>query len=144
MPTSAKVLYDQALEAATNVSAAGQQDAGFLALLGDIHAHLGNTAKAEEIFRDAIGRNPDNDQSYLSLTLVQLRNRDVNGAEKHCRKGLLEFRALGKFCGVWELFRLLKAKQRKLRERSNALWSSYPNGPELLNAGRLLLPDRTN
>src|ERR1700730_9275227 len=68
-----KGAYDQALEAASNVSTAGQQDAAFLALLGDIHSHLGDTARAAEIFRDAIRRNPDNDQYYLSLTLVELR-----------------------------------------------------------------------
>src|SRR4029079_16664175 len=44
---------DQALGAASKVSATGQQDAAFLSLLGDIHARLGNTVKAEEIFRDA-------------------------------------------------------------------------------------------
>ena len=67
-------MYAQALEAAQQVSATGQQDDAFLALLGDIHAHLGETARAAEIFRDAIARNPDNDQYYLSLTLVQLRD----------------------------------------------------------------------
>jgi tetratricopeptide (TPR) repeat protein len=91
-----KGTYDQALEAASKVSTPGQQDAAFLALLGDIHAHLGNTAKAEEIFRDAISRNPDNDQYYLSLTLVQLRSKDVSGAEQTLQKGLARIPSSGK------------------------------------------------
>ena len=96
-----KGTYDQALEAASKVSTPGQQDAAFLALLGDIHAHLGNTAKAEEIFRDAISRNPDNDQYYLSLTLVQLRSKDVSGAEQTLQKGLARIPSSGKI--LWGL-----------------------------------------
>ena len=57
--------YSDALDVAQNVSPAGQQDDAFLALLGDIEAHTGQTARAIEIFRSAINRNPDNDQSYL-------------------------------------------------------------------------------
>src|ERR1700730_6115150 len=83
-----KGLYAEALEAARQMSAQGQQDDAFLALLGDIHANLGDTARAAEIFRDAIRRNPDNDQYYLSLTLVELRQNDVSGAEETLRKGL--------------------------------------------------------
>jgi len=75
-----KGLYSDALDAIHQVSTQGQQDDAVLALLGDIHAHVGETAKAEEIFRSAISRNPDNDQYYLSLTLVQLRDNDVSGA----------------------------------------------------------------
>ena len=91
-----KSLYHQALEAALKVSPAGQRDAAFLALLGDIYSHLGNTSKAEEIFRDAISRNPDNDQSYLSLTLVQLRSQDLSGAEQTLQKGLARIPSSGK------------------------------------------------
>src|SRR5439155_106098 len=57
-----KGLYTQALEAARQISAAGQQEDAYLALLGDIYAHLGDTARAKEIFQEAIRRNPDNDQ----------------------------------------------------------------------------------
>src|SRR5882762_5671417 len=51
-----KGLYPRALEAAQQVSVAGQQDDTYLALLGDIQAHLGDTARATEIYRDAIRR----------------------------------------------------------------------------------------
>ena len=78
----------KALAAAQTVSSAGQQDDAFLSLLGDIEAHLGDSVKAAEIFRSAINRNPDNDQYYLSLTLIQLRGNDLAGAEQTLQKGL--------------------------------------------------------
>jgi len=94
-------LYSQALEASRQVSATGQQDDAFLALLGDIQAHLGDTARAEEIFREAIKRNPDNDQYYLSLTLVELRENNISGAEETLRKGLARIPSSGKI--LWGL-----------------------------------------
>jgi len=50
--------FAEALEAALKVSAAGQQDDAFLSLLGDIQAHLGETARAAEIFRMQFGEIP--------------------------------------------------------------------------------------
>jgi tetratricopeptide (TPR) repeat protein len=94
-------LYSQALETSQQVSAAGQQDDAFLALLGDIYAHLGETARAEEIFREAIKRNPDNDQYYLSLALVELRGNNINAAEDTLRKGLARIPSSGKV--LWGL-----------------------------------------
>jgi tetratricopeptide (TPR) repeat protein len=91
-----KSLYQQALDAANQVSEQGRQDDAYLALLGDIYAHLGDTAHATEIFRDAIHRNPDNDQYYLSLALVQLRGRDVEGATATLRQGLTRIPSSGK------------------------------------------------
>ena len=91
--------------------------AAFLALLGDIHAHLGNTAKAEEIFRDAIGRNPDNDQYYLSLTLVQLRSKDVSGAEQTLQKGLARIPSSGKIQWGLGIVSALEGKTGQAAER---------------------------
>lgn len=124
-----KGAYDQALEAATKVSAAGQQDAAFLALLGDIHAHLGNTAKAEEIFRDAIGRNPDNDQYYLSLTLVQLRNKDVSGAEQTLQKGLARIPSSGKILWGLGIVSALEGKTGQAAERLERAVDLLPEWP---------------
>ena len=93
--------YPDALDTAQKVSAAGQADDAFLSLLGDIEAHVGETAKAIEIFRNAINRNPDNDQYYLSLALVQLRDNDLGGAEQTLQKGLSRVPASGKI--VWGL-----------------------------------------
>lgn len=94
-------LYSNALEAAQQVSPSGQQDDSFLALLGDICAHLGDADRAEDIFRQAIKRNPDNDQYYLSLTLAQLREKDITGAEDTLRKGLARIPSSGKI--LWGL-----------------------------------------
>jgi len=96
-----KGLYSEALDAAQKISAAGRQDDASLALIADIYAHLNNSAKAVEIYRDAIARNPDNDQYYLSLTLVQLREGDVNGAEQTLQKGQARIPASGKI--LWGL-----------------------------------------
>jgi tetratricopeptide (TPR) repeat protein len=88
--------FQEALDAAQKVSAPGQQDDTFLALLGDIEVHLGETARAAEIFQDAIRRDPDKDQTYLSLMLVQLRQGDVKAAEETLQKGLIRMPGSGK------------------------------------------------
>src|SRR3984893_14892520 len=112
-----KGAYDQPLEAASKVSTAGQQDAAFLALLGDIHAHLGDTAKAEEIFRDAISRNPDNDQYYLPLTLIQLCSKDVSGAEHTLQKGLGRIPSSGKILWGLGIISAIQGKTAQAAER---------------------------
>lgn len=96
-----KGLYPQALEAASLVSEKEQQDDAFLALLGDVYAHLGDNARAAEIFQSAIARNPDNDQYYLSLTLTQLRQNDVKAAERTLQQGLGRIPGSGKI--LWGL-----------------------------------------
>ena len=111
-----KGLYTQALEAAGQVSVAGQQDDAFLALLGDIHAHLGDAARASEIFRDAIRRNPDNDQYYLSLTLVELRQNDVKGAEETLQKGLARIPSSGKILWGLGIVSVLEGKTAQAAE----------------------------
>jgi tetratricopeptide (TPR) repeat protein len=124
-----KGLYNQALEATSNVSPAGQQDAAFLALLGDIHAHLGNTTKAEEIFRDAINRNPDNDQSYLSLTLVQLRSQDLSGAEQTLQKGLARIPSSGKIQWGLGIVSALEGNTAQAAERLERAVELLPEWP---------------
>jgi tetratricopeptide (TPR) repeat protein len=93
--------YSLALEMAGQVSEKGQQDDAFLSLLGDVYAHLGDHARAAEIFRSAIARNPDNDQYYLSLTLTQLRQNNVNAAEQTLQQGLTRIPGSGKI--LWGL-----------------------------------------
>jgi len=88
--------YTQALAAANQVSAAGQQDDAFLSLLGDVYAHLGDAGRATQIFLDAINRNPDNDQYYLSLALVELREKNIEGARETLQKGLARIPSSGK------------------------------------------------
>jgi tetratricopeptide (TPR) repeat protein len=105
-----KGAYAQALEAARQVSAPGQQDSSFLALLGDIYAHLGDTPRASQIFRDAINRNPDNDQHYVSLALVQLRENNAGGAGETLRKGLARIPGSGKIFWGLGLVSVLEGK----------------------------------
>jgi tetratricopeptide (TPR) repeat protein len=124
-----KGLYAQALEAAQQVSTAGQQDAAFLALLGDIHAHLGETSRAAEIFRDAIARNPDNDQYYLSLTLVQLREKDVAGAKETLQKGLARIPGSGKILWGMGIVSVLEGNTAQAAERLERAVELLPEWP---------------
>jgi tetratricopeptide (TPR) repeat protein len=91
-----KRLYPQALEAAEQVSEGGRKDDAYLALLGDIYAHLGNTARAKEIYQNAISRNPDNDQDYLALALLEFRQNDIADAKQTLLKGQARIPGSGK------------------------------------------------
>jgi tetratricopeptide (TPR) repeat protein len=105
-----KGMYVQALEVAQQVSASGQQDDAFLSLLGDIKAHLGQPLEALEIYRNAIHRNPDNDQYYLSLALVQLRQNDLLAAEKTLQDGRSRIPGSGKLLWGQGLVSVLEGK----------------------------------
>jgi tetratricopeptide (TPR) repeat protein len=91
-----KGLYTQALDAAQQVSEQGRKDDAYLALLGDVYAHLGDTGHASGIYRDAIVRNPDNDQNYLSLALIDLRANDLFAAQQTLAKGQSRIPGSGK------------------------------------------------
>lgn len=91
-----KGLYAEALETAQKVSNEESRDDAYLALLADIYAHLGDASRAAQIDRDAIERNPDNDQNYLSLALLQLRENDVAGAQRTLSQGQARMPASGK------------------------------------------------
>ncbi len=112
-----KGLYSQALDAAKSVPASGQHDDALLSLEGDVYAHMGDTGRAVEIFRDAIARNPDNDQYYLSLTLVQLRQGDANGAEATLQKGLARIPGSGKILWGLGLVSVLKGQTGQAGEQ---------------------------
>src|SRR5580700_8933878 len=124
-----KGVYEQALEAAKQVSAQGQQDGSFLALFGDIHAHLGETSRASEIFRNAITRNPDNDQYYLSLALVQLRENNTGGAEETLRKGLARIPGSGKIFWGLGLVSVLEGKTPQAEENLERAVNLLPEWP---------------
>ena len=96
-----KGLYSEALSSAEQVSAQGRNDDSYLALLGDIYAHLGKVARAEEIYQNAISRNPDNDQDYLSLALIQLRENHPSDAKRTLLSGQTHVPASGKI--IWGL-----------------------------------------
>jgi len=109
--------YKDALATAQAISTTGQQDDAFLALLGDIEAHLGNTPRAIEIFRSAITRNPDNDQYYLSVILMQLRGNDLVSAEQTLQKGLARIPGSGKLIWAQGLISVMKGNTKQAAER---------------------------
>ena len=96
-----KHMYPQALEVANQISESSRTDDGYLTLMGDIYAHLGDSTHAAEIFRDAIARNPDNDQNYLSLALIDLRSNNVLAAQQALAKGRSRIPGSGKI--AWGL-----------------------------------------
>ncbi|PYT84398.1 MAG: hypothetical protein DMG40_01385 [Acidobacteria bacterium] len=109
--------YPQALEIAQQISANGLQDDAFLSLLGDIKAHLGQMTEASETYKDAIRRNPDNDQYYLSLTLLQLRQNDLSDAGKTLREGLARIPGSGKLLWGQGLLSALDGKTAQAAEQ---------------------------
>jgi tetratricopeptide (TPR) repeat protein len=88
--------YSQALEVAQQVSPDEQKDDAYMALLGDIYAHMGSADPARKIFQDEIVRNPDNDQAYLSLALLDLRSGDTAGARRILLRGHARIPGSGK------------------------------------------------
>jgi tetratricopeptide (TPR) repeat protein len=122
-----KAQYQQALEVAQQISEKGQQDDAVLSLLGDIKAHLGQTLDAEQIYSSAIRRNPDNDQYYLSLLLLQLRQNDLAGAEKTLNQGLARVPTSGKL--LWGQG-LLAAMQGKTAQAAEHLQQAVNLLPE--------------
>lgn len=109
--------YQQAHDVAQQVSSAGQQDDAFLSLLADIKAHLGQPPEASQIYRNAIRRNPDNDQYYLSLTLLQLRQNDLGGAQKTLQEGLSRIPGSGKLLWGQGLVSALEGKTLQAGEQ---------------------------
>jgi tetratricopeptide (TPR) repeat protein len=123
--------YAEALNAAGQVSEQGRKDDPYLALLGDIYAHLGDAARAEEIYRDAIARNPDNDQDYLSLALLQLREHNTAGAKQTLLQGQARIPGSGKI--LWGLGLALAlegntAEAGRHFERAVDLLPEWPGG----------------
>jgi tetratricopeptide (TPR) repeat protein len=107
-------LYSEALATAETVSDSEQKrDDAYLSLLGDIYGHLGETAKAEDVFWDAIGRNPDNDQYYLSLTLAELRQGNTANAKAILQKGLSRMPGSGKLLWGMGIVAVLEGKSEE-------------------------------
>ena len=123
--------YPQALEAAARVSAQGQKDEAYLALLGDIYAHTGDSEHASAIYRDALTRNPDNDQDYLSLALIQLRANDRKGAKETLLKAQQRVPGSGKIFWGLGLISALDGNDSQAAqqlERAVDLLPEWPGG----------------
>ena len=123
--------YAQALDMANQVSEQGRNDDACLALLGDIYTHLGDTAHASEIFSNAIKRNPDNDQNYLSLALLDLRANDIGAAQQTLAKGQARIPASGKIfwgLGLTSAMRGDGTEAARQFERAVDLLPEWPGG----------------
>ena len=140
-PKSDEVMFDladayfrkaslfQALEAAMQVSEQGRKDDAYLALVGDIYAHLGDAARATGIYDDAIARNPDNDQDYLSLALLQLRENSIDGAKQTLLKGQARVPGSGKILWGLGIVSAMEGNNARPPTSSNAQWICFRSGP---------------
>jgi len=130
-----KGLYSDAFDTAGKISPQGRSDEAYLSLLGDIYAHLGQADRASDIFRDAIRRNPDNDQDYLALALLQLRENDVATAKQTLLKGQARIPASGKLLwglGVVSILEGNTAEAAGQLERAVELLPEWPGSYSLL------------
>ena len=121
--------YAEALASAQTLSESAQQDDAYLALLGDIHAHLGNTDDAIAAFHKALQRSPDNDQYYLSLALAQLRRSDVDAARSTLSQGLGRIPNSGKLLWGMGLVAVLEGKEAEAANRLERSVELLPEWP---------------
>jgi tetratricopeptide (TPR) repeat protein len=124
-----KRMYPQALDTAQQISPAGRDDEAYLTLLGDIYAHMGDTAQATQIFEDAIRRNPDNDQPYLSLALLSLRAGNVADARKILLKGQQRIPGSGKLYWGLGLTAALEGKSTEAAQQLERAVDLLPEWP---------------
>ena len=96
------------------------------ALLGMVYSEQKNTAAALaafeevlelEIYKNAIERNPDNDQYYLSLALLELRQDQLEGARQTLQHGLARIPASGKLLWGQGLVSALEGHTAQAAER---------------------------
>ena len=121
--------YPEALAAAEQVSEPGRKDDAYLALLGDIYAHLGDATHAEGIFRDAINRNPDNDQDYLTLALLQFRQNNAAAAKQTLLKGQARIPGSGKILWGLGLASVLEGNTAKAADELERAVDLLPEWP---------------
>ena len=121
--------YAQALGSAETISESAQKDDAFLALLGDIQAHLGNTDDAIATFHRALDHSPDNDQYYLSLALALLRRADVTEAKLTLSQGLARIPNSGKLLWGMGLVAVLEGRQAEAANRFERSVDLLPEWP---------------
>jgi tetratricopeptide (TPR) repeat protein len=124
-----KRLYAQSLDVAQQVSAEGKMDDAYQALLGDIYAHMGSLAPAEQIFRNSISRNPDSDQGYLSLALLDLREGNLDEAKKILEKGRTRIPDSGKVYWGLGLTSALEGEPAKAADQFERAVDLLPQWP---------------
>ncbi len=138
--------YQDALAAAQTVSAAGQQDDAYLSLLGDIEAHLGDTAKAMEIFRcgdcSRSGQRPILFVARAgSVARQRFERRGADVAERSGAHSWIGENHMGTRTGFGITREILRRRLSASRKRCRSIARV---GWELFDAGDFLLPDGTN
>lgn len=121
--------YAQALDSAKTISESAQQDDAYLALLGDIQAHLRNTDDAIATFHKALVRSPDNDQYYLSSALAELRRADVSAAKGILSQGLSRIPNSGKLLWGMGLVAVFEGKEGEAENRLERSVDLLPEWP---------------
>jgi tetratricopeptide (TPR) repeat protein len=122
-------LYSEALDSAMRVSMVGRKDDSYLALLGDIYVHMGDTVRAADIYQSAIKRNPDNDQDYLSLALLQFRGNGLAEAKQTLLKGQAHVPGSGKILWGLGLASALEGDTAEAAERFEHVVALLPEWP---------------
>ena len=123
--------YPEALSVALEVSPEGKKDEAYLALLADIYAHTGDVARATAMYSDAIARNPDDDQDYLSLALLELRGEDVERARQTLNRGRTRIPGSGKLFWGLGLVSVMQGRDAEAAdelERAVDLLPEWPAG----------------
>ena len=98
---SANVLYSQALDRPDQVSEERRTRQCLSRAAGRHLRHLGRHGARRINLSRRIGRNPDNDQDYLALALLQFRQNDIAGAKETLLKGQARVPGSGKI--LWGL-----------------------------------------
>jgi tetratricopeptide (TPR) repeat protein len=127
--------YPEALDAIQRISPAGSKDDATIALLGDIDVHLGDLVHAGQLFREAIEHNPDSDQGYLSLAMLDLKQNDLAGAKQILATGQARIPESGKLFWAMGLTSALDGNTAQAAaqfERAVDLLPEWPGGYSLL------------
>jgi tetratricopeptide (TPR) repeat protein len=130
--------YAGALTAARRVSAQGQKDTSYLALLADILAHLGQYDEAVKLLRQDIAENPDQDQAYLSLALVHLRAGKVALAREILQQGLARTPDAGELLWGMGVVSVMEGQEEKAEQYLRKSVDVLPQWPGSYSALALL------
>jgi tetratricopeptide (TPR) repeat protein len=119
--------YPDAFDALQHVSAEGQKDSSYRALLADVDAHLGHTQEAVKLYQQLTLENPDKDQAYLSLALAYLRAGETQLARQTLEQGLARIPDSGEL--LWGMG-VISAVEGRLQQAENNLKRSVELLPE--------------
>jgi tetratricopeptide (TPR) repeat protein len=119
--------YPDAFDALQHVSAEGQKDSSYRALLADVDTHLGHTQEAVKLYQQLTLENPDKDQAYLSLALAYLRAGETQLARQTLEQGLARIPDSGEL--LWGMG-VISAVEGRLQQAEDNLKRSVELLPE--------------